>query len=202
LRRKRAAILARPTVSNGGVDFVRVIDGGAGYVDPIAVIVPPGRAAHNAVPVWAPAGALKSTARDMLFFAEAALGHSVVNGAKLDPRLKSAFKLAQKGYACEIAGQRPCLALSGLTWSSTPADGGMPAAVSKNGGLPGFSTDLRLVPSLDLGVIVFINSNRNAGTNNGKKPVSAATKIGGATRRLELAEKPLKRSRRGGVRGS
>ena len=173
----RDAILAPADVSNGGVDFVRVIDGGAGYADPIAVIVPPGSAADNAVPIWAPAGALKSTARDMLFFAEAALGHSVVNGAKLDPRVRAAFKMAQKGYACEAAGQRPCRALSGLTWSTNPAEGGMPAVVSKNGGLPGFSTDLRLVPSLDLGVIVFINSNQNAGTANGKKPVSASTEI-------------------------
>jgi len=173
----RAAILAPADVSNDAVDFVRVIDGGAGYVDPIAVIVPPGGAAVNAVPVWAPAGALKSSARDMLFFAEAALGHSVVNGTTLDSRLTAAFAMAEKGYVCETAGQRPCLALSGLTWSRNPADGGMPAVVSKNGGLPGFSTDLRLVPSLDLGVIVFINSNQKPTAGSGKKPVSTATDI-------------------------
>jgi CubicO group peptidase (beta-lactamase class C family) len=173
----RTAILAPATVSNGGVDFVRVIDGGAGYVDPIAVIVAPGRPSDNAVPIWAPAGALKSTARDMSSFAQAALGQSVVNGVKLDPRLKSAFKMAQKGYACETPNQRPCLAMSGLAWSSTPADSGVPSVVSKNGGLAGFSTDLRLVPSLDLGVIVFINSNQRGEMADGKKPVSTSTLI-------------------------
>ncbi len=61
--------------------------------------------------------------------------------------------------------------------SNANAPMGDDAVVSKNGGLAGFSTDLGLVPSLDLGVIVFINSNRNAGTTSGKKPVSAATEI-------------------------
>lgn len=85
--------------------------------------------------------------------------------------------MAQKGYACETESQRLCLAMSGLAWSSNPADGGMPAVVSKNGGLAGFSTDLRLVPSLDLGVIVFINSNQTGETADGKKPVSASALI-------------------------
>ena len=86
-----------------------MIDGGAGYVDPIALIVPASSAADHMVPIWVPAGALK--------------------------------------------------------WSRNPADGrdaGGGLEERAGGGLPGFSTDLRLVPSLDLGVIVFINSNRNA----------------------------------------
>lgn len=33
---------AETLISNGRVDFVRITDGGAGYVDPIAVIVEPG----------------------------------------------------------------------------------------------------------------------------------------------------------------
>src|SRR5215468_7435246 len=168
------AILAPATVSNGAVDFVRVIDGGAGYVDPIAVIVAPGDPNENAVPVWAAAGALKSSTRDMVSFARAALGLPVVNGVRVDPRLRRAFQLAQRGYACEIPGQRPCLLLSGLAWTRNPANGGMPAVVSKNGGLPGFTTDLRLVPSLDLGVIVFANTDQTEGTSMNGNPQPGA----------------------------
>jgi CubicO group peptidase (beta-lactamase class C family) len=168
----RNAILGTATVSNGGLDFVPVIDGGAGYVDPIAVVVAPGPPANNNVPIWAPAGALKSSARDMISFAEAALGHSTVNGVRVDPKLRSAFQMAQKSYACANS-DKPCLDLSGLAWAGTPADGGMPAIVSKNGGLPGFSTELRLMPNLDLGVIVFINTN-DTQKEDGKKPPSTS----------------------------
>src|SRR5262249_21675805 len=154
--------------SNGGVDFVPVIDGGAGYVDPVGVVVAPPPPTSNNVPVWAPAGALKSSARDMISFAEAALGHSTVNGVKVDPKLRSAFHMAQRGSAC-ASDQKPCLDLPGLAWAGVPADGGMPAIVSKNGGLPGFSTELRLVPNIDLGVIVFVNTADNQ-EENGKKP--------------------------------
>src|SRR5262249_41257859 len=125
--------------------------------------------ANNNVPIWAPAGALKSSARDMISFAEAALGHSTVNGVRVDPKLRSAFRMAQKGYACANADQKPCLDLSGLAWAKLPADGGMPAVVSKNGGLAGFSTELRLVPNIDLGVIVFVNTN-DTQKEDGKKP--------------------------------
>jgi CubicO group peptidase (beta-lactamase class C family) len=156
----RTAILAPATVSNGGVDFVRVMDGGAGYVDPIAVIVAPGNPFDNAVPVWAAAGALKSSTRDMVWFAEAALGHQWVNDVQVDGKLRSALQMAQKGYACETPDQRPCVGLSGLAWAISPTDGGMREIVAKNGGLPGFTTELRLVPSTDLGVIVFANSSQ------------------------------------------
>src|SRR5262249_39406068 len=124
---------------------VRVIDGGEGYVDPIAVIVAPGDPNENAVPVWAAAGALKSSTRDMISFAQAALGHSVVNGVRIDPRLRRAFQLAQRGYACEIPGQRPCLLLSGLAWTRNPANGGVPAPGSKKRGGPRFHHAFGLV---------------------------------------------------------
>jgi len=38
----RPAVLAPANISNGSVDFVRVLDSGQGYADPIAVIVEPG----------------------------------------------------------------------------------------------------------------------------------------------------------------
>ncbi|HXJ81610.1 MAG TPA: serine hydrolase [Candidatus Methylomirabilis sp.] len=170
----RPAILAPATVSNGGVDFVRVIDGGAGYVNPIAIIVAPGNPNVNVVPIWAPAGALKSSTRDMMSFAEAALGHAEVNGVKVSARLRSAFRIAQKGYVCEIADQRPCILLAGLAWTRNPADGGMPALVAKNGGLSGFTANIRLVPALDLGVVVFANTDQSQGIEQNGNPEPGA----------------------------
>lgn len=169
----RPAVLATANISNGSVDFVRVLDGGQGYVDPIAVIVEPGDPFQNAVPIWAPAGALKSSARDLLKFAEAALGHRLVDGIRVDSRLRAAFETAQRSYACEVFGQRPCLGFSGLAWAITPADGGMGKVISKNGGIAGFSTQIGLVPSLDLGVVVFVNSRQNL-IETGKPDADAA----------------------------
>ncbi len=165
------AVLAPANISNGSVDFVRVLDGGQGYVDPIAVIVEPGNPLHNAVPIWAPASALKSSARDLLKFAEAALRHRFVDGVAVDSRLRAGFEVAQMSYACETP--RPCLRFSGLAWAITPADGGMGKVISKNGGIAGFSTQIGLVPSLDLGVVVFVNSRQNL-IETGKPDADAA----------------------------
>ena len=65
-------VLGEVTISNGNVDFVKVLDGGGGYVDRIVVIVGPSAPAQNNIPIWTPAGALNSTAVDMLQFVEAA----------------------------------------------------------------------------------------------------------------------------------
>ena len=51
-----------------------------------------------------------------------------------------------------------CANQSGLAWDVTRADNGIPTIVGKNGGLPGFSSEVRLVPSLDLGVVVLVDS--------------------------------------------
>src|SRR5262245_43300842 len=168
----RTAILAPATVSNGAVDFVRVLDGGAGYVDPLAVVVVPGGPNDNPVPVWAAAGALKSSARDMIAFMQAALNQPAANGVRIDSRLRRAFRVAEKGYVCESPGQRPCVLVAGLAWTRNPADGGMPSVVSKNGALDGFTSNVRLVPSLELGVVVFVNTDQTLGieTNGNPQP--------------------------------
>ena len=119
----RAAILAAATVSNGAVDFVRVLDGGAGYVDPIAVIVAPGAPNENPVPVWAAAGALKSSTRDMVSFLQAALGRPAVNGVRIDSRLRRAFRMAEKGYACDTRVSAPA-----SSWRDLPGRATLPTA--------------------------------------------------------------------------
>jgi hypothetical protein len=48
----------------------------------------------------------------------------------------------------------------GLAWAIRPADvaAGMPAVISKDGGVPGFSTFVALMPARRLAVVVFVNS--------------------------------------------
>jgi hypothetical protein len=56
---------ATATIANGNVGAVFANgQGGSGYVTPLNVVVGPGGARSNAVPIWAPAGALLSTGDD------------------------------------------------------------------------------------------------------------------------------------------
>jgi CubicO group peptidase (beta-lactamase class C family) len=63
-------------IANGAVTFVSIDDGGDGYEQPVAVTIEPGGAFTSPVPIWAPAGALHSTIRDMTNFAAVALGRA------------------------------------------------------------------------------------------------------------------------------
>jgi CubicO group peptidase (beta-lactamase class C family) len=152
--------------ANGRVVFVSVDDGGDGYQQPVAVVIEPGRPHRNLVPIWAPAGALKSTVADMANFAAAALGQTDVAGRKVPPGVTAGFKIAERAYAC--SGPEPDLpcrdgvSQSGLAWAIAPADSTktppVRAVVSKNGGLTGFSTQVDLMPDKKLAVVVFANT--------------------------------------------
>jgi CubicO group peptidase (beta-lactamase class C family) len=50
--------------------------------------------------------------------------------------------------------------LSGLAWVIRPADSttGTPEVIAKNGRLPGFSTQIVLVPERQVAVVVMVNS--------------------------------------------
>ncbi|MBV8704971.1 MAG: serine hydrolase [Acetobacteraceae bacterium] len=155
-------------VANGEVTYISVTDGGAGYVPPVAVLIAPSPVPPTNVPIWAPAGALKSTIRDMDRFARAALGDSASEA------VTDGFKVAQTPYACSepnyTVAQCPAGAiLSALAWAVRPADAadGLPEIIVKNGGLPGFSTQVLLMPARHLGVVVFVNTNQS--TDSGEK---------------------------------
>jgi hypothetical protein len=155
--------------ANGHVNFVSVDDGGNGYEQPIAVVIEPGEPLLNMIPIWAPAGALSSTVRDMANFAAAALGHIDLGaGIVVPPLVTAGFKIAQTPYACLGAEpDLPCgegVSQSGLAWAIEPADptNGVPAVISKNGGLTGFSTQVDLIPEQNLAVIVFVNTRQGA----------------------------------------
>jgi hypothetical protein len=92
------------------------------------------------VPIWAPAGALKSTVDDLNNFAAAALGATKIGKFAVPSALRAGFKIAEKAYAC--TGDDPNVLncgdgvfLSGLAWQIRPADSssGVPEIVTKNG---------------------------------------------------------------------
>jgi len=159
--------IAQAVLWHQQVAFVKIIDGGAGYVEPLAVLVAPGQPFLNNIPIWAPAGAISSTARDMITLTEAALGHRIVSGKLISPLI-----LRGSCQGAEVEG-------SGLAWAILPPDANVGEIIVKNGGLGGFSTVVYLVPSIDLGIVVFINSRTPISTaEQGSQPTSIATDTG------------------------
>ena len=156
-------------IANGQVSFVGVTDAGAGYVQPLSVSVAPGEGSTSTIPIWAPAGALHSTIRDMARFVAAAAGESRVGRIQVDPRISAGFAVAETPYACSGASPvlescTPPAALSGLAWAITPADqtNGFPQEIAKNGLLSdGFSTQVLMLPAAHMAVVVFVNSYQN-----------------------------------------
>jgi CubicO group peptidase (beta-lactamase class C family) len=135
------------------------------------------------VPIWAPAGALLSTLADMTRFAEAALGQAP-GRRDLPLSLQEGFEIAETAHACAAAD--PALATCpagtnrvGLAWSIIPADtvNHVPEVVTKNGGLPGFSSQIFLMPARGLAVVVLVNSETHgvdAEKPGTKHPLAAA----------------------------
>lgn len=160
-------------IANGAVRYIAITNGGAGYVPPVAALIDPSPVPTINVPIWAPAGALKSTLHDMLRFAHAALGDSN------DEAVTAGFKVAETPFACSVPNYSVAQCptgnnLSALAWAIDPADtaSGTPAVTFKNGGLPGFSTEVMLMPERHLAVVVFVNTNDES-TDTGEKLAEA-----------------------------
>ncbi len=163
------------TIANGRVVSFTLTDQGVGYVPPLSVTVAPGDPHSNVVPIWAPAGALKSTIADMTRFAAAALTEGAAS-PNIPVSLTTGFKIAEMPYACAAADPdlnsckdcpNNCAATSnrsGLAWAILPADDAVPVPqiVTKNGALPGFSSQIFLMPSRQLAVVVLVNSASSA----------------------------------------
>ena len=94
--------LATAYIHHGQVVFVAISNPGSGYVDPLTIHVDPGGSVQpETVPIWAPAGALTSDARDMATFAAAALGRTSVGGHQIPQQVLAGFQIAEKAYACK-----------------------------------------------------------------------------------------------------
>lgn len=151
-------------VVNGQVGYLTIDDGGAGYVPNLSVVIASGGTTFNQIPIWAPAGALTTSLRDLSKFARAALLLRS-NGNRMPAALADGFAISQTAYAC--TGPDPDLSTcpagamrSGLSWAVQPADtvSGVPSVIAKDGGLSGYSTYVALMPEVELAVVVMANS--------------------------------------------
>ncbi|MGU3545067.1 serine hydrolase domain-containing protein [Methylobacterium sp. A52T] len=101
---------------------------------------------------WYAAGALRSTATDMLAFGEAALGHEAVNGAPVPPALTRALREAMTPlYQPEGQTFR-----QGMAWIEEigDPDAGQRPVFLKVGGTDGFNSVVVVNPGKDLVVFV------------------------------------------------
>lgn len=149
-------------IANRELTFVRVIDPGSGYVEQLSMVIAAGSPTHFPITASAPSGFLSSTLRDMAIFARAALAER--KGVGID-KITEGFKIAERPYVCvegtpSLSNCPPGVGQGGLAWAIRPADvaAGMPAVISKDGGVPGFSTFVALMPARRLAVVVFVNS--------------------------------------------
>jgi CubicO group peptidase (beta-lactamase class C family) len=164
------------------VVFVTITDGGLGYQKPVSVRIGAPNATSAPIPIWAPAGALSSTIRDMTRFLHAALGHTTIDGHKIEPAIRDGFRIAMEPRACQsddpsLRTCGPTQLRSALAWGVQPEDkkNGVPAIIVKDGGIGGFSSEVRLMPARDMAVVVFANA-RSVEVENGN-PTQTAERI-------------------------
>ncbi len=104
---------------------------------------------------WYAAGALRSTAADMLSFGEAALGHEAADGNPVPPLLIQAFKDAMTPIYPWNPHAR--IAMSWVQNLGNPEEGARPIFL-KDGGTDGFTSVVVINPGKDLAI--FIAGNR------------------------------------------
>jgi CubicO group peptidase (beta-lactamase class C family) len=170
-------------IALGQVTFVTITDGGSGYQSPVSVRIDAPHATSAPVPIWAAAGALSSTIHDMTGFAQAALGHATIDGGyRIPPAVTDGFRIAMEPRACQASDPSlqtcgPTQLRSALAWGVLPEDkkNGVPEVVVKDGGIGGFSSEVRLMPARDMAVVVFANA-RSAEVESGN-PTQTAERI-------------------------
>lgn len=118
---------------------------------------------------WYPAGGLRSTARDMLSFGEANLGHTQVNGHSVSAEMIAAMKLAQKPMYT-MPNPRNQQAMAWVVNSGEDPNTTHPEIV-KDGGTVGFSTVILLNPFKDTSLFIGVNQSQSS-------PVPVGLEIG------------------------
>ncbi len=147
-------------VSNGRVIAVVIDNPGSGYLPPPAVRIAPGSNVVNTVPVWAAAGALKSSASDLLKLCQLCLGQKDPGGMTVTPELAAGARYALLPLV-QNSPKAPGL-FTGMTWqvSTGTIEGGFNMQISKDGALPGFASYVSLVPAVNLGVVILRGNNQ------------------------------------------
>lgn len=105
---------------------------------------------------WPGGGSLRSSSSDMLKFLEANLG--------LDGPIEliKAMELAQAGYFTVKKNF-----VMGLGWQRLTSDGLL--IIDKNGGVPGFSTYIGLLPQQKIGIVILTNKAKTHVTRKGRQ---------------------------------
>ena len=116
------------------------------------------RAGQNAprwpVFAWYAAGGLRSTARDMISFGEAYLGHQEVNGKPVSAELIAAMQLAQKPIFTMPNGNKQAMAWVNNIGGGNP---NLHPVIMKNGGTAGFGTGIAINPTKDAALFIGMN---------------------------------------------
>jgi beta-lactamase class C len=119
---------------------------------------PQGRPVERTPPSgWPAGGSLCSSGRDMGQFLAANLGELADRAA-----ITHAMQLAQKPYFEASANMT-----QGLAWQRVKRGGEL--VIDKNGGLPGTSTYIGMLPDRHVGVVVMANRSQCAATRVGRK---------------------------------
>ena len=114
---------------------------------------------------WYAAGGLRSTARNMLHFGEANLGHTEVGGHPVSAELIAAMKLAQTPiYTMPNERNKQAMAWVNNEGSGEP---GVHTVIVKNGGTDGFNSVIVLDPFKDLTLFIVVNRSGNTPTEIG-----------------------------------
>ena len=114
---------------------------------------------------WYAAGGLRSTARDMLSFGDANLGHREVNGKQVPAELTAAMQLAQKPIYTMPEGFNK----QAMAWVNNMGNGdpNLHPVILKNGGTAGFSSVIAINHAKDLVVFIVVNQGRALPTPKG-----------------------------------
>jgi CubicO group peptidase (beta-lactamase class C family) len=106
---------------------------------------------------WAPAGALRSTARDMARFAAASLGETSLDGVPIPADLRAGIALAERPVFRLPSGR----AFQALAWVVRPFRGEEEnplRIIFKDGGTDGFSAWVGVNPGKRLGLVILMNT--------------------------------------------
>ena len=115
---------------------------------------------------WAPAGALRSTARDMARFAAASLGEASLDGVPIPADLRAGIALAERPQYRMPNG----VLFQALAWVVRPfrAEEDNPLRIIfKDGGTDGFSAWIGVNPGKRFGVVILMNTSRQRPGDHG-----------------------------------
>jgi CubicO group peptidase (beta-lactamase class C family) len=148
-------------ISNGTVIGVNITNTGSGYIGPPVVRIAPGQNQVNVVPVWAAAGALKSSASDLVKLCQLYLGQQAIGGNPVSLNLSLGARFALQPLIQNALTDES--AFTAMAWQVATEDieGGFNLRVVKDGGLQGFASYVVLVPAIKLGVVILRSNNQS-----------------------------------------